>query len=353
MAEFADADALVDAAQARARRRLSAASKRTRRFRSRASPKRSASAAIACALITLLGGIAGGVGGYFLQWYTAVIDYPINAGGRPLHSWPAFIPATFEMTVLGAALAAFFGMLIAERPAEAAPPGIRCAGFRSRVAQPLFPVHRRRPIRVRSRGDAARSSKRSSRCASREVPRRDARDAPVDSLPALALSRCRSLLGGCEKAMQDMYNQPRYKPLAASALWRDGRSARPDVAGHDRVQRRRIAGTSSGRLGELPLPQRDAPTYPVDEHGRVKANLRRGSAAAAARDESAADHGATLQRGRERFDIYCSPCHSVAGDGDGMVVRRGFPHPPSYHTDRLRNAPDAHFYRRDHATATA
>jgi hypothetical protein len=64
------------------------------------------------ALITLLGGIVGGVGAYFLQWYTAVFDYPINSGGRPLHSWPAFIPATFEMTVLGAALAAFFGMLI-------------------------------------------------------------------------------------------------------------------------------------------------------------------------------------------------------------------------------------------------
>jgi hypothetical protein len=64
------------------------------------------------ALIALLGGLVGGVGIYLLQWYTAVIDYPINAGGRPLNSWPAFIPATFEMTVLGAALAAFFGMLI-------------------------------------------------------------------------------------------------------------------------------------------------------------------------------------------------------------------------------------------------
>jgi hypothetical protein len=64
------------------------------------------------ALTTLIGGIAGGAGGYFLQWYTAVIDYPINSGGRPLHSWPAFIAATFEMTVLGAALAAFLGMLI-------------------------------------------------------------------------------------------------------------------------------------------------------------------------------------------------------------------------------------------------
>jgi len=66
----------------------------------------------AVAPATLIGGIVGGIAIYFLQWYTAVIDYPINSGGRPLHSWPAFIPATFECTVLGAALAAFFGYLI-------------------------------------------------------------------------------------------------------------------------------------------------------------------------------------------------------------------------------------------------
>ena len=53
---------------------------------------------------------------------------------------------------------------------------------------------------------------------------------------------------------------------------------------------------------------------------------------------------ALLQRGQERFRIYCTPCHSELGDGDGMVVQRGFPHPPSYHIDRLRNAPTQHFY---------
>lgn len=63
-------------------------------------------------LITLLGGIAGGAGTYFLQWYTAVFDYPINSGGRPLNAWPAFVPGLFEVTILGAALAAFFGFLI-------------------------------------------------------------------------------------------------------------------------------------------------------------------------------------------------------------------------------------------------
>ena len=61
---------------------------------------------------TLLGGLLGGAGAYLLQWYAAVVDYPINVGGRPLHSWPAFIPITFEMTILGGALAAVVALLV-------------------------------------------------------------------------------------------------------------------------------------------------------------------------------------------------------------------------------------------------
>jgi len=64
-------------------------------------------------LATLIGGILGGVGGYFLQWYSAVISYPVNIGGRPTHSWPEFIPVTFETTVLGAAVTAVVAMLAA------------------------------------------------------------------------------------------------------------------------------------------------------------------------------------------------------------------------------------------------
>ena len=62
-------------------------------------------------LIVLIGGICGGMGGYLLEYWSSVIAYPMNIGGRPFHSWPQFIPVTFECTILGAALSAVVGMI--------------------------------------------------------------------------------------------------------------------------------------------------------------------------------------------------------------------------------------------------
>lgn len=118
---------------------------------------------------------------------------------------------------------------------------------------------------------------------------------------------------GCR---QDMHNQPRYKPLAASDFFADGRSARPVIEGTvARGQLRLDKALHTGKANGL-----DVTDFPF----------------AITKDD--------LLRGQARFNIYCSPCHSRTGDGNGMVVRRGFRQAASYHTDKLINAPVGHFF---------
>lgn len=139
---------------------------------------------------------------------------------------------------------------------------------------------------------------------------------------------------GCEKSFRNMYDQPRYKPLAVSPLWSDGRSARPPVEGTLPRSSGTAADTSSGRGGSIaPAPE---PPFPVP----LVATSMQPPSASAGRGEWTI---AALGRGQQRFDIYCAPCHGAAGDGDGMIARRGFPHPPSLHDARLRAAADGHF----------
>lgn len=141
---------------------------------------------------------------------------------------------------------------------------------------------------------------------------------------ALLVVLCGLLAGGCEKVVQNMYDQPRYKPFAASRLFADGTSARRPPAGTVPYARGTVAGTSSAWVGT----------------GRVDEDLN----ALAAEGMPYPVSLALLARGRERYTIYCQPCHGPLGDGDGLVARRGFPHPPTYHSKRLREAPDRHFF---------
>lgn len=124
------------------------------------------------------------------------------------------------------------------------------------------------------------------------------------------------LLAGCR---QDMHNQPRFKPLAKSDFYADLRSARPPVEGT--VARGDLRADSYFYSGMIPGSNTpgDYMPFPVSEQ--------------------------VLERGRERFNIYCSPCHSRLGDGNGIVPTRGFARkPPSFHIDRLRKAPLGYFF---------
>ncbi len=113
-----------------------------------------------------------------------------------------------------------------------------------------------------------------------------------------------------------MHDQPKYIPLRQSGFFGDARSARPFVAGT--VARRHLREDSLLYTGKVNGADATVFPFPVDEK--------------------------VMSRGRERFDIYCSPCHGRTGLGDGMVVRRGYRRPPSYLDERLRNAPVGHFF---------
>ena len=125
-------------------------------------------------------------------------------------------------------------------------------------------------------------------------------------LAVLALAGCR----------QDMHDQPKFKPLAMSDFYADLRSARAPVDGT--VARGDLHEDTyfySGMVGQNPG---DYMPFPVTDD--------------------------VLKRGQQRFNIYCAPCHSRVGDGNGMIVQRGYRKPPSYHTERLRKAPLGYFF---------
>jgi mono/diheme cytochrome c family protein len=128
-----------------------------------------------------------------------------------------------------------------------------------------------------------------------------------------ALALVVALAAACR---QDMHDQPKMKPLRESSMFADGRSARPFVVGTVargtlREDQAFFAGrTEAGFVAEVPV--------------KVTPEL--------------------LRRGRERFEIFCAPCHGRTGGGDGMVVQRGFKTPPSYHSDRLRGLPVGYLY---------
>jgi mono/diheme cytochrome c family protein len=120
----------------------------------------------------------------------------------------------------------------------------------------------------------------------------------------------------CTACRQDMHTQPRYNPEAASTFFDDGRSERPVIPGT--VARTQLRTDEAFYIGKVNGVEVNTFPFPITPK--------------------------VLARGQERYNIYCTPCHDRVGDGRGMIVQRGFPPPPSYHIDRLRQAPVGHFF---------
>ncbi len=132
---------------------------------------------------------------------------------------------------------------------------------------------------------------------------------------AIVLSGLALVTVGCSR--QDMHDQPKYKPQRPSEFFADGRDSRPEVDGT--IARGELNEDVAYYNGKDNLGK-DVDAFPI------------------------AVNKAVIERGRQRYDIYCAPCHGRLGNGMGMIVQRGFKQPPSYHIDRLRNAPVGHFY---------
>jgi hypothetical protein len=119
------------------------------------------------------------------------------------------------------------------------------------------------------------------------------------------------MMAGCEHLHQDMGNQPKNKPLSPSDFFADGRSVRTPVentVSRSSLDNDQLIVTKESTMFPMPINE------------------------------------ALLERGQERYRIFCSPCHGIQGDGNGMIVMRGMKRPPTYHQDRLRQAPNGYFY---------
>jgi len=142
------------------------------------------------------------------------------------------------------------------------------------------------------------------------------------------------LFVGCR---QDMHDQPKYTPFRPSTFFADGKSERPLVDGV--VPRRNLREDASQSDGDAnggrALP---ASEVPASQQQIPQATLSKATTLPFPITQEVMD------RGQVQFNISCTPCHGRLGDGNGMIAQRGFRHPPSYHIDRLREAPVGHFY---------
>lgn len=261
--------------------------------------------------IVLGAGLTGLTMGILLQWYTNAVDYPWIVGGKPFWSIPANVPIMFELTVLFSGITTLVGMLMLNGlPLPAHPLDLKARFARAtddrfflliEASDPKFDANETRAL-LQSTDTVLVDDVLEDRVSSDRLPRGIVYAMIVltvaGAVPLALAAKARFTKSPNPRIhlIGDMDWQPKYRPQRSNPFFADTRAHREDVVGTVAVDElREDDHFYRGKLGDA-----YATTFP----SQVSANQ------------------AVIQRGQERFGIYCTPCHGLAGDGDGMISRR-------------------------------
>jgi mono/diheme cytochrome c family protein len=267
--------------------------------------------------IVFAGGTLGAVAGFLMQYYASAEDYPLNVGGRPLNSWIPFIPLTFELAVFGAAIAAAFSMLVLCRLPQPSHPIFSNSRFARATQDGFFlciesadPNFDSEEVRRLLENLSAVSVFEVENTVTKRTQRINARQ----SIKLLLLLCAVGLCSSCTHTMAD---QSRLRPLGPSSFFPDNQSARPIVAGtvargyqKGDVPETYVYKSDEGYIDSLP--------FAADPH--------------------------IVERGRQRYEIFCAVCHGRDGSGDGPVVTKGFSPVLSFYTEEVRGQPTGFYF---------
>ncbi len=276
-------------------------------------------------LVCLLGGLMGVTTAGLMETWINVWAYPLNIAGRPLFSWPAFIIPAYEWTILFAGLSAAFGMIALNGLPQLYHPLFNAPNFRDgattdkfflclEAVDPKFSLTETRallesfaavsvvggrPLMQRQgTGDQGRGTRRTRQWQSLRWPLR---------------------WFWLDAGRIGVHDQPKFFPQRGTDFYADGRSVRPQV--ENTVARGQLHEDSYFYTGLVDGKEGDGLPFPVTAQ--------------------------VLARGQERYNVYCTPCHSRVGNGAGMIVDRGYAPAGNFHTVRLESAPLGPLLQRD------
>ncbi len=287
--------------------------------------------------MVLAGGIAGAAAALLMQWWMNAVDYPYIVSGKPLFSLPAFIPVTFELIVLFAALTAFLGVLALNQLPQLWHPVFQSRRFARATTDGFFLSIEARDSKFDE--TAVRGLLESAGAVGIDVCRMPGtgREVPTGIYWGLAVAAVLAILpplgvawyrSGAKKLPRihpvlDMDVQPKYRAQAFSPMFPGGQASRPPVPGT--IARNEIEDDPALYLGKV--GEQWAGQFPI----RVSLEA--------------------MERGQRGFNIYCAPCHGLTGEGDGMVAQRATQRaeanwvpPLSLHAEPVRAQPVGQLY---------